>query len=488
MSDSGWAVIGRTTGLDAGGPGVKTHPWRGLSVRGKRLGWTLGTAAVLAGALTGALAFAPGILPGEMAARDRGLAALGVGAAAATLYGALLLLLIASAVRQAQAAARARQPLDHFLVDHVADLILRQAPDGRITYASPSASAVLGASPEALAGTRLTDHAAPDEVEAMQTAFARAAYLGEDATLVCRMLKGDGTGIWTESHIRPVLGASPGRLREFIVVMRDITLRHTYERHLIEARDAAEAANRAKARFLSHMSHELRTPLNAIIGFSEVMRDELFGTLGAPRYRDYAAMIHDSGRQLLDAVASVLDMSRIEAGRYTLTAERFELAPLIADVISEMSYTAADRGIALNAVQAGGLPRISGDKLAIKQVLLNLVSNALKFTGRGGSVTVEAHVEGGRCEIAVTDTGVGIPEGALARLGRPFEQVSEQAYVHTGEGAGLGLAVARALVELHGGTIRIDSTLGEGTRVTVRLPALHAVGAGKDTGHAASVA
>ncbi|MDX5361036.1 MAG: PAS domain-containing sensor histidine kinase [Alphaproteobacteria bacterium] len=436
----------------------------------------MGALVLAAGALTGAAAWALDLLPqGLLAAEGRGLAAVGLALAAATVYAGLLFLATVSAVRHAQAAARARQPLDHFLVDHVADLIVRQGPDGRITYASPAARALLGASPEALAGTRLADHAAPEEVERLQTAFARAAYLGEDTTVVCRMLKGDGTEIWTESHIRPVLGPAPGRLREFIVATRDITLRHAYEQHLIEARDAAEAANRAKARFLSHMSHELRTPLNAIIGFSEVMRDELFGKLGAPRYREYAAMINESGRHLLDAVANVLDMSRIERGRHTLTPERLDLSPLIGDVVSEMSYTANDRGIALTMETMDALPRISGDKLAVKQILLNLVSNALKYTHRGGSVRIEARVEGGQCAITVADTGVGIPEDALARLGRPFEQVSEQSYVRTGDGAGLGLAVARALAELHGGSIALESAVGAGTRVTVTLPAIHAV-------------
>jgi cell cycle sensor histidine kinase DivJ len=236
---------------------------------------------------------------------------------------------------------------------------------------------------------------------------------------------------------------------------------------LEKARAEAEALNLGKSRFLANMSHELRTPLNAIMGFSDVMRQRIFGELPG-RYAEYADLIHDAGAHLLDLINDVLDMSKIEAARYELSIERLDAREPVQAALRLMRLQADDAGIQLR----GGLPaeplRIQADRRALKQITLNLVSNALKFTPKGGLVTVDLRSLAGVLELTVTDTGLGIAAEDLQRLGRPFEQAGDA--TQQSRGTGLGLSLVRAFAELHGGEMVIESRLGEGTAVTVRLP------------------
>jgi two-component system, cell cycle sensor histidine kinase PleC len=230
----------------------------------------------------------------------------------------------------------------------------------------------------------------------------------------------------------------------------------------------AEEANQAKSKFLANMSHELRTPLNAIIGFSEIMQAGMFGPLGTEKYREYCTDIHQSGQYLLDVINDVLDMSKIEAGRIRLDADRVELEPFLNEAMRVVSGRADDKRLQLSARIGEGI-RLVADSRLLKQIVLNLLSNAVKFTPEGGRITIRARTAGGCVAIAIADTGIGIPTGALSRLGRPFEQVESQ-LTKSHQGSGLGLAIARSLTELHGGTMRIRSTLGKGTIVLLRLP------------------
>ncbi|GAA6157423.1 hypothetical protein NBRC116588_28960 [Pyruvatibacter sp. HU-CL02332] len=241
------------------------------------------------------------------------------------------------------------------------------------------------------------------------------------------------------------------------------------------AKAKAESANRSKSEFLANMSHELRTPLNAIIGFSEIMRKQMFGPLGADKYEDYAADIHASGQHLLEVINDILDMSKIEAGKHKLDLADVALADVFEETMHMVSGRADDARVTLLA-DAGNVPVIHADKRAIKQVLLNLVSNGIKFTPAGGTVSIDAEhdEEKGHVSINVVDTGIGIDAADLANLGRPFEQV-ESNYLKTHEGTGLGLALSRSLVELHGGTFSMESAPNEGTCVTVTLPLVAAV-------------
>ncbi|MGP0090480.1 MAG: ATP-binding protein [Xanthobacteraceae bacterium] len=235
-----------------------------------------------------------------------------------------------------------------------------------------------------------------------------------------------------------------------------------------EEKTRAQEANQAKSEFLANMSHELRTPLNAIIGFSEIMESAMFGPLGADKYGEYCRDIRESGRYLLDVINDILDMSKIEAGRIRLEFEELKLEPLLNDAMRVVFGRAEEKGLTLTAEIAPGI-RFDADRRAVKQIVLNLLSNAVKFTPEGGKVTVRGRVSGPSVVIEIEDTGIGIPEPALGKLGRPFEQVESQ-LTKSHQGSGLGLAIAKSLTELHGGNMWIRSIQGAGTSVVVRLP------------------
>src|SRR5579884_2041629 len=230
----------------------------------------------------------------------------------------------------------------------------------------------------------------------------------------------------------------------------------------------AEEANQAKSKFLANMSHELRTPLNAIIGFSEIMQAGMFGPLGAEKYLEYCRDIHNSGLYLLDVINDILDMAKIEAGRIRLDFEDLDLETMLAEAIRVAGARAQDKKLAVTARIAPALT-LRADRRAVMQIVLNLLSNAVKFTPAGGAVAVRARASATNVVIAIRDNGIGIAPDALARLGRPFEQVESQ-LTKSHQGSGLGLAIAKSLVELHGGEMRIRSRLGKGTLVLVRLP------------------
>ena len=230
----------------------------------------------------------------------------------------------------------------------------------------------------------------------------------------------------------------------------------------------AEAANRSKSEFLANMSHELRTPLNAIIGFSEVMEQQIFGPITTPKYVDYARDIHRSGQYLLDVINDILDMSKIEAGRIKLEVARFDLVAMIEDALRMIAPRALEGGVKIARAVPASLD-ITADRRALKQVLINILANGVKFTPEGGQVRVAVRGLRGATEIAISDTGIGIEASELPKLGRPFEQVENQ-FTKTRSGSGLGLAISKSLVELHDGTIEIDSEPGRGTTVTILIP------------------
>jgi cell cycle sensor histidine kinase DivJ len=254
-----------------------------------------------------------------------------------------------------------------------------------------------------------------------------------------------------------------------VAVTRDISDRKAQEAELMRTRDEAESASRAKTQFLANMSHELRTPLNAVIGFSEILNRELFGTLGEARYRDYARLIHESGEHLLNVVNDILDMSKIEAGKFRIVKEPFDVAPLVKSCCDIMRHTAEQRSLSLIMDVAPGIPELPADKRACKQMLLNVISNAIKFTDPGGWVRVSARASGGKVEFVVSDNGIGIAEQDLPKLGNPFVQANNS-YDRSYDGAGLGLSVVKGLARLHGGRLELASVLGEGTIARIVLP------------------
>jgi PAS domain S-box-containing protein len=262
-----------------------------------------------------------------------------------------------------------------------------------------------------------------------------------------------------------------------VSIRSDITAIKDHEGELMRAKNQAEAANFAKSQFLATMSHELRTPLNAIIGFSDMLLNEVYGPLGALRYAGYAADIKASGQHLLALITDILDMSRIEAGRYELAPERLPLAELLEESLRMVRGRAEEHGIALAAAIEPGLVAITADRRAVKQILLNLLSNALKFTADGGRVTVSARTApDAGIAIVVADTGAGIPADRLARIFEPFQHVNASVS-QASQGAGLGLSICKRLADLHGLDLAIASALGEGTTVILTFPHARAASA-----------
>ncbi len=250
----------------------------------------------------------------------------------------------------------------------------------------------------------------------------------------------------------------------------DVTGSYSAERQLRSAKEEAELASRAKSDFLANVSHELRTPLNAIIGFSEIIKDQLFGPMGNQRYREYAIDIHDSGTHLLSLINDILDLSKIEAGKFELHEEPIDLEAATKASFRIMRDRAEEAGVVLTLDFPAQTPRLRADPRAVKQILLNLLSNAVKFTDAGGQVSVEARMLGsGGLRVQVKDTGIGIAEEDIAKAMAPFGQV-DSSLSRKYEGTGLGLPLTRRLVDLHGGCLTLASKAGQGTSVTIDFP------------------
>ncbi len=331
---------------------------------------------------------------------------------------------------------------------------------GRIL--SAAGSVVAGFAPRHMEGRSLGHMVAEAELPVLAAALHTAAQAG-DASLYAAP-PGDPDG-WLEITLRATLS---GRI---VAAVRDASGQLARERRLEAERVTAEQQNAGKSRFLANMSHELRTPLNAIMGFSDIMRQRLFGPLG-DRYAEYAELIHESGTHLLELINDVLDMSKIEAERFELAIETFDARDAVSAVLRLMRGQADRVGVNLRGVLPITPLQAEADRRAVKQIAMNLISNALKFTPRGGSVTVTVQGRGDVLELIVADTGVGIAQNDLDRLGRPFEQAGD-AEQRAG-GSGLGLSLVRAFARLHGGDMNVESAVGEGATFTVRLPVLGA--------------
>jgi PAS domain S-box-containing protein len=293
-----------------------------------------------------------------------------------------------------------------------------------------------------------------------------------------KITRKDGT-IANALYTTAALELSGGRRFQVTTVM-DITLRKRMEQSLRIAKEQADTANHAKSTFLANMSHELRTPLNAIIGFSEMMMKETFGPLGNDKYTEYLGDIHLSARHLLEIINEVLDMSKIEAGRVELDEEFFDIGHLIISVLRMMDSRAFSSGLNLVNSIEDTLPAFYADPRLIRQILINLVGNAVKYSQTNGVITVSAQVtKGDELLIIVEDDGVGIPEDRIKEALEPFGQVNKPADSSTVDGTGLGLPLAKAMTELHGGTLDLKSGVGEGTKVSITFPSerLRVVGA-----------
>lgn len=340
---------------------------------------------------------------------------------------------------------------------------------GKIALCNEAAIKLFGAtSADELIGRELLELTHP---EFHQIAQQRRVMIVEEGTRTAFMrqkrLRLDGSWFWAEIAAAAIYWDDE---RGGAVVMRDITKQMAAENELVRSKEEAEIASRAKTEFLANMSHELRTPLNAIIGFSDLMQREMLGPLGSEQYRDYVRDIHQSGSHLHDVINDILDLSKIEAGQMELHEEEVDLRATVERCIRVVSSRADENGLTLLSRVSDSLPLIVGDERKLKQILINLMSNAVKFTEPGGTVTVEAAVnETGDGLIRVVDTGVGISPDDIPKILRPFEQV-DSSLARPHEGTGLGLPLTKSLVELHGGALTLQSSPGEGTTVTIRLP------------------
>ena len=408
------------------------------------------------------LTMAP-LLPAADTALVRTLVALAAGA-----YAGAAIWSVTRAERSAQAAARRGALVFQAVTEGAGDLILRMTPAGELRFVSAASAGLLGHDPAALTGRSVFDFVAPGDRAVLSETLLDAAHLKRPTSAEVRMMRGSGGLAWMEFRCDPVNDGAWGHEVDIVAVGRDTSVRRAFEDQLARSRDLAERANSSKSSFLANMSHELRTPLNAIIGFSDVMRQEMFGAVTVPKYKEYAGLIHDSGRHLLDLIGDVLDMSKIEAGKFELTPEPVDAAELIAKCLETVKVTADRKKVTLTANLAAA-PGLVADRRALKQILLNLLSNAIKFTPAGGTVEIATATKAGWFWLGVADDGVGIGEEDLKRLGKPFEQAAG-AYTREHEGTGLGLSLVRSFVEMHGGRLEIESALGEGTTVRAFLP------------------
>ncbi|MGB6638004.1 MAG: ATP-binding protein, partial [Bradyrhizobium sp.] len=375
------------------------------------------------------------------------------GVAAATLYAAGLAFGAELLARTSASLLYVEEDRYRLLAHNMSDVISRHHRNGAVRFISPAAEAMLGAPASRLLGYGLFDRVHVADRPAYLTALSDAARGGEAQSVEFRVRRdavrgreagqaSQGNFIWVEMRCRPLesVSISKSSEAEVVAVMRDVTDRKNQEQALDLARSEAEQADASKTRFLATMSHELRTPLNAIIGFSEMIMQEDALMLDAARRREYAQLINDSGQHLLSVVNGILDMSKMESGNFEIMPEPFAPRAALINCCNLLALKARESGIDLVTRAPDDLPVMIGDPRAFKQIVLNLVSNAVKFTERGGTVTVSAGVENAQLVVRIADTGVGIAADDLKRIGDPFFQAGTT-YQRRHEGTGLGLSI-----------------------------------------------
>ena len=404
-----------------------------------------------------------------------------IAVASATFYAAGLAFGVEALVRTSASLLSLEEDRYRLLARNMGDVISRHRRNGAVQFISPAAEPMLGTPIARLLGHGLFDRVHVADRPAYLTALSDVASGGNARSVEFRLrrdlqregkLNGEVDFVWVEMRCRPLEPSSTAAASseaEVVAVMRDVTDRKIQEQALDLARNAAEQADAAKTRFLATMSHELRTPLNAIIGFSEMIVREEALKLDAARRREYAQLIYDSGQHLLSVVNGILDMSKMESGNFEISPEPFAPRAALVNCCDLLALKARERGIDLVTDAPRDLPAVTGDPRAFRQIVLNLVFNAIKFTERGGKVTVSAAAEGSRLVLRVTDNGVGIAPDDLKRIGDPFFQAGKT-YQRRHEGTGLGLSIVKSLVGLHSGEMTVQSKIGEGTTVTVALP------------------
>jgi cell cycle sensor histidine kinase DivJ len=349
--------------------------------------------------------------------------------------------------------------------------VLRLSKTGEVLDTAGKAGRLTGLQPSLLLGAGLFDRIHVGDRVAWLCALSDLREGAPSRKLELRLRSPGGAGEAEENHasFAVEIAETGDPERPLIAVLKPNDEIVALRAELAALRANAGEVDIAKSRFLAVVSHELRTPLNAIIGFSDMLENEMFGPFANQRQKEYAGLIRESGNHLLAVVTSILDVSKIECGSYPIEPESFAFRDAVETCRSMMSLQAARKSLSLEAEIAPSVGNIVADRRAVQQVLINLISNAVKFTPTGGTVTVGANRLGSRLHFWVSDTGIGIRQEDLTRLGRPFTQVRND-YTREYEGAGLGLSLVKGLVELHQGSMMIESAPGEGTVVTISLP------------------
>jgi PAS domain S-box-containing protein len=392
--------------------------------------------------------------------------------------------------KQTEQALRESEERYRLLADNVSDMISRHTPEGVYVYASPACIPLIGYTPEELIGRNAYDFFHPEDLEAIQQSHTTIIDEPVIFTVRYRIRCKDGSYTWFETTSRTVHDEESGALQEIIAVSRNISERRRIEEELRQAKEAAEAANRAKSTFLANMSHELRTPLNAIIGFAQLIEHE---ERVPAEVQESLSIISRSGEHLLNLINDILEMSRIEAGRTVLQKQSFDLHALIQDIADMLRLRAEQKGLKMHIVQAADVPQyVSADQGKLRQVLINLLTNAIKFTNEGNvTLTIESQpitseakgeVEADQATVErqqtvtpthlltfeVVDTGIGIAAEHVQTIFDAFAQVREQR--HAQEGTGLGLPISQHFVQMMGGTITVSSHLNAGSIFTFTIP------------------
>lgn len=433
-------------------------------------------------ALSAAVLFALGIgalvdlLPAPLVfANPAALGVIGVGSALVYIGG--LALSIQDIHQKSMYVLKRSEARYRLMADNATDLITCHDEDGAVTFVSGALEPVLGEDCGDVLGQRLVDqvHVA-DRIGYLQ-ALSTAIETDEPATVEFRVARGQIAEVsdlsdfrWVEMRCRRLPeSAMPGRADRIVAITRNITDRKRQQFQLVRSRDEAEEANRAKTQFLAKVSHELRTPLNAIIGFSEILKSELGAIEGNEQRVEYTDLINESGNHLLNVVNDLMNMSRLEAGKFEICPSEFDLNEIISSSVGIMRPSAEQAGVEVVMDFETDELEVNADPRAMRQIVLNLLSNAIKFTPSGGRTVISTGRHGGLAELSVADNGIGIPSDVLPRITNPFVQADNGLDRHH-EGTGLGLSVVKGLVELHGGAITIESKVGDGTRVAISLP------------------
>ncbi|HEY9055900.1 MAG TPA: PAS domain-containing sensor histidine kinase [Aurantimonas sp.] len=461
---------------------------------GTLLSIVFGLAALAVEAPLAAWLLVLAIAPGEATIAGRRKLALGLAGSAAAVAGVavflaghaptnqpadiasvvLLLAYVATVARRsAKRPAREERPAGesgHRMAD-AAELfgaaMLSLDVEGRIVFASKGARILFSEKGGDLEGQQLLDSVLVADRIAFLKAMADAKSDGHGSRVEARLLRPDGRYVPAVMRLLVATAAEDPAALVHIAVTRAVE-EGTVDQGLQAALDAAQQSSAAKSQFLAAVSHELRTPLNAIIGFSDILDQEFFGGFESERQKEYVGLIRQSGQHLLSVVNSLLDVSKIEAGRYELAPEPFSLDEAVNTAAGVVREEARRKDLRLDVRSSCQGETIVADRRACHQILLNLLSNAVKFTD-SGVITLESQIDTGAIELSVSDTGIGIAEADIERLGRPFTQLSSGP-ARRYQGTGLGLSLVKGLAELHGGSMTIRSQPGIGTMVTVRLP------------------